>query len=200
MWKVKKKRRNHKWQKDGVVFTKDNNYYTPKYVVDFFFPDGFDYDPATCEEKAIEFKVPNYDTIETDGLTKDWTKYKRIWINPPFTEKHKFLAKAVETYNIAHNTIYVLFPIEFLTTARFHELNCKCKLFVPKGRINFESGLGKQGKSPAFGSVVIKLDDVNSIDYIDLSTAKRNAEINDIETVSGVTNSTTIITKKSWYT
>lgn len=200
MWKVKKKRRNHKWLKDGVVFTKDNNYYTPKYVVDFFFPDGFDYDPATCEEKAIEFKVPNYDTIETDGLTKDWTKYKRIWINPPFTEKHKFLAKAVETYNIAHNTIYVLFPIEFLTTARFHELNCKCKLFVPKGRINFESGLGKQGKSPAFGSVVIKLDDVNSIEYIDLSTAKRNAEINDIETVSGVTNSTTIITKKSWYT
>lgn len=200
MWKVKKKRRNHKWLKDGVVFTKDNNYYTPKYVVDFFFPDGFDYDPATCEEKAIEFKVPNYDTIETNGLTKDWTKYKRIWINPPFTEKHKFLAKAVETYNIAHNTIYVLFPIEFLTTARFHELNCKCKLFVPKGRINFESGLGKQGKSPAFGSVVIKLDDVDSIEYIDLSTAKRNAEINDIETVSGVTNSTTIITKKSWYT
>lgn len=200
MWKVKKKRRNHKWLKDGVVFTKDNNYYTPKYVVDFFFPDGFDYDPATCEEKAIEFKVPNYDTIETNGLTKDWTKYKRIWINPPFTEKHKFLAKAVETYNIAHNTIYVLFPIEFLTTARFHELNCKCKLFVPKGRINFESGLGKQGKSPAFGSVVIKLDDVDSIEYIDLSTAKRNAEINDIETVSGVTNSTIIITKKSWYT
>lgn len=200
MWKVKKKRRNHKWLKDGVVFTKDNNYYTPKYVVDFFFPDGFDYDPATCEEKAIEFKVPNYDTIETNGLTKDWTKYKRIWINPPFTEKHKFLAKAVETYNVAHNTIYVLFPIEFLTTARFHELNCKCKLFVPKGRINFESGLGKQGKSPAFGSVVIKLDDVDSIEYIDLSTAKRNAEINDIETVSGVTNSTTIITKKSWYT
>lgn len=87
-----------------------------------------------------------------------------------------------------------------MTTARFHELNCKCKLFVPKGRINFESGLGKQGKSPAFGSVVIKLDDVDSIEYIDLSTAKRNAEINDIETVSGVTNSTTIITKKSWYT
>ena len=31
---------------------KDDKYYTPKYVVDFFFPDGFDYDPATCEYKA----------------------------------------------------------------------------------------------------------------------------------------------------
>ena len=156
--------------KASVVFSRDNEYYTPKYVVDFFYPDGFDYDPATCEEKAKEFGVEHYDTIETDGLTQDWTKYKRIWINPPFTDKHKFLAKAVETYNIAHNSIFVLFPIEFLTTARFHDLNCKCKLFVPKGRINFESGLGKEGKSPAFGSVVIKLADENSIEYIDLKT------------------------------
>lgn len=88
------------------------------------------------------------------------------------TEKYKFLAKAVETYNIAHNSIYVLFPIEFLTTARFHDLNCKCKLFIPRGRINFESGLGKKGKSPAFGSVVIKLEDENSVEYIDFDLGK----------------------------
>lgn len=163
-----KKKKEPEIVKTTTTFSRDNEYYTPKYVVDFFYPDGFDYDPATCEGKAKEFKVPYYDTIETDGLKQDWTKYNRIWINPPFTDKHKFLAKAVETYNIAHNTIYVLFPIEFLTTARFHDLNCNCKLFIPKGRINFESGLGKQGKSPAFGSVVIKLDDINSIEYIDL--------------------------------
>ena len=150
------------------IISKDNEYYTPKYVVDFFYPDGFDYDPATCEGKAKEFGVKYYDTIETDGLAQDWTKYDRIWINPPFTKKHEFLKKAVETYNLVHNTIYVLFPTEFLTTAKFHDLKCKCKLFIPKGRINFESGLGKQGKSPAFGSVVIRLADENSIEYIDL--------------------------------
>ena len=163
-----KKKKESEIVKTTTTFSRDNEYYTPKYVVDFFFPEGFDYDPATCEEKAKEFMVPYYDTIETDGLKQDWTKYNRIWLNPPFSEKHKFLAKAVETYNIAHNTIYVLFPVEFLTTARFHDLDCKCKLFIPKGRINFESGIGKQGKSPAFGSVVIKLDDTNSIEYIDL--------------------------------
>lgn len=139
-----------KKMKGNVIFQKDNEYYTPKYVVDFFFPNGFDYDPATCKEKAEEFNVPNYDTIETDGLLQDWTKYKRIWINPPFTKKHEFLRKAVETYNQVHNEIYFLFPIEFLTTARFHDLGAKCKLFIPKGRINFESGLGKKGGSPAF--------------------------------------------------
>lgn len=186
--------------KGDVVFEKDNEYYTPKYVVDFFYPDGFDYDPATCEGKAKEFGVPHYDTIETDGLIQDWTPYERIWINPPFSEKHKFLKKAVETYNIAHNTIYVLFPVEFLTTARFHDLNCKCKLFIPRGRVNFESGLGKQGKSPAFGSVIIKLADENSVEYIDLK-AERPKVITDIETVGGM-NSTYIpapTKKKSWY-
>lgn len=155
--------------KPSVPYTKDNEYYTPKYIVDYFYPDGFDYDPATCEEKAKELGVMHYDTIETDGLSQDWTKYDRIWLNPPFTNKYEFLKKAVETWRIAHNTIYVLFPIEFLTTAKFHALNCKCRLYIPKGRINFESGLGKRGKSPAFGSVIIKLDDVNSVEFIDFT-------------------------------
>ena len=190
-----KKKEDETVAKANVTFSKDNEYYTPKYVVDYFYPDGFDYDPATCEGKAEEFGVPHYDTIETDGLKQDWTKYNRIWINPPFSEKHKFLAKAVETYNIVHNTIYVLFPVEFLTTARFHDLGCKCKLFIPRGRVNFESGLGKQGKSPAFGSVIIKLADENSVEYIDLKAEK--PKITDTETVTGL-NSTTI-EKKPWF-
>lgn len=108
--------------KGGVVFTKDNEYYTPKYVIDYF--GKFDYDPATVQEKAEEFNVSNFDTIQTDGLSKDWTKYKRIWINPPFTQKSDFLRKAQETYNQAKNDIYILFPIEFLTTKRFRDV-CK---------------------------------------------------------------------------
>ena len=39
--------------KANVEFTKDNEYYTPKSVVDYF--GKFDYDPATCAEKAKEF-------------------------------------------------------------------------------------------------------------------------------------------------
>ena len=167
--------------KANVQFTKDNEYYTPKYIVNYFYPDGFDYDPATCLEKAIEFNVKNYDTIETDGLTKDWSKYKRIWINPPFTIKHKFLEKAVETYKQDNSIyIYILVPIEFLTTARFHNLKCKYKLYIPKGRIDFESGLGKPGKNPAFGSVILKLDTENSVEYIDLKERRNTNETKDL--------------------
>ena len=151
-----------------LIVTNDNEYYTPKYIVDFFYPEGFDYDPATNERKAKEFCVPNYDTVESDGLAQDWTKYDKIWINPPFTKKYEFLVKAVETYRQAHNTIYILFPIEFLTTEKFHSLNCHCKLFIPRGRIRFESGLDKQSKSPAFGSVIIKLAETDTIEYINI--------------------------------
>jgi phage N-6-adenine-methyltransferase len=159
-------RRSKNMAKSQVQFTKDNEYYTPKSFVDRF--GKFDYDPATTKEKAEEFGIENYDTIETDGLSKDWTQYKRIWINPPFTIKHEFIQKAWETYQKAKNEIYILFPIEFVTTKRFHTALGGGRLFIPNGRINFESGLGKKGKSPAFGSVVLKIQDSWEIELIDI--------------------------------
>ncbi len=159
-------RRIKNMAKANVEFTKDNEYYTPKSFVDRF--GEFDYDPATTKEKAEEFGVINYDTIDTDGLSKDWTQYKRIWINPPFTRKQEFLVKAWQTYQEVKNEIYILFPIEFVTTQRFHNSVGGGKIYIPNGRINFESGLGKKGKSPAFGSVVMKLQDVWEIELINI--------------------------------
>jgi len=150
--------------------TKKDDWMTPKGFVDRF--GEFDYDPATTKEKAEEFGIENYDTIETDGLSKDWTTYKRIWINPPFTRKHEFITKAWETYQKAKNEIYILFPIEFITTKRFHKGVRGGKLFVPNGRINFESGLGKKGRSPAFGSVVLKIQDKWEIELIEAKITK----------------------------
>ena len=174
-------RNDKKMAKSNVTFTKDNEYYTPKSVVDFF--GKFDYDPATNKEKADEFNIKDYDTIETDGLSKDWSKYKKIWINPPFTDKHKFLKKACDTYRLCKNDIYILFPIEFLTTKRFHDCveGLGGKLFIPNGRINFQSGLGKKGKSPAFGSVIMKLQDNWEIELIDNNLLKDNNKWEDLD-------------------
>ena len=150
--------------KSGVVFTKDNEYYTPLKLVSYF--GKFDYDPATTKEKALEFGINNYDTIQTNGLLSDWTVYKKIWINPPFTIKHEFLKKAQYTYDLVKNDIYILFPIEFLTTKRFHDICKGGVIYIPNGRINFQSGLGKKGSSPAFGSVVMKISDSWQIKFI----------------------------------
>ena len=106
--------------KAGIQFSNKDDWTTPKWLVDTF--GLFDYDPATTKEKAEEFGIKHYDTIETDGLKTDWTQYKRIWINPPFTIKHEFLKKAVDTFAKTRADIYILFPIEFITTKRFHDI------------------------------------------------------------------------------
>ena len=156
--------------KASVQFTKDNEYYTPREFVTRF--GAFDYDPATTKEKASEFGIKAFDTIDTDGLKQDWTKYKRIWINPPFTIKQKFLEKAVETYKKTKADIYILFPIEFMTTKRFYEITkgVYFHIFLPNGRVKFESGLGKKSSSPAFGSVVLTFNKtpINTIQKIEL--------------------------------
>lgn len=154
--------------KGAINFSSDNEYYTPKYIVDYF--GTFDYDPATTKEKAEELNIKNYDTKETNGLNSDWSKYKRIWINPPFTEKHKFLAKAFETYKVNPNIdiyIYILFPLEFLTSKRFHDVATGGKIYLPKRRIKFESGIGKKSETPAFGSVIMKLQDKWEIEILE---------------------------------
>ena len=105
--------------KGAINFTSDNEYYTPKSIVSRF--GSFDYDPATTSEKAKDLGIPNFDTIESDGLFRDWTQFKRIWVNPPFTHKHLFLEKAVNTFMQVKNDIFFLCPIGFLTTKRFCE-------------------------------------------------------------------------------
>lgn len=153
--------------KGAINFSKDNEYYTPKQIMEMF--GSFEYDPATTKEKAEEFGVKAYDTIETDGLKSDWTLYNSIWCNPPFTIKHEFLKKAQDYFDRTGGAVYMLIPIEFLTTKRFHSICKGATIFLPNGRIKFESGLGRNSKSPAFGSVVIKLAKRWSIQPIDIS-------------------------------
>lgn len=150
----------------AINFSTDNEYYTPKEIVDMF--GRFDYDPATTEEKSKELGIENFDTIETDGLKSDWTRFNNIWCNPPFTLKHEFLKKAQDYYDKTGGGVYMLVPISFLTTKKFHSIIKGAKIFLPDGRIKFESGLGKESRSPAFGSVVIKIQDKWEIEPIKL--------------------------------
>lgn len=154
--------------------SKNDERYTPKSVVDFF--GRFDYDPATTPDKAKEFGIKNFDTIKTDGLTSDWTQYKRIWINPPFTNKVDFLTKAVETFKETKADIFFLCPIEYLTTKQFSEVIGGGTIYIPTGRISFVNGQvnGKNGKSPAFGSVIVKIADTMSVEFVPINKLKEN--------------------------
>lgn len=150
--------------------TQQDECYTPKFIVDMF--GTFDYDPATNEEQAKFLNIENYDTIETDGLTKEWN-YKKIWINPPFTYKFEFLEKAVNSYNKYKNDIYMLFPIESTTTQKFYNIvkDTKFKMYIPNYRIGFIVD-GKEYSSGAFGIVILHFQDSYNIELLDLKGEK----------------------------
>lgn len=137
----------------AIQLSKKDEWYTPKLVIDFFGP--FDYDPATTKERAEYLGIKNYDTIHTDGLKADWSKYDNIWINPPFSNKFDFLEKAVKS----GKHVCFLLPTEATTTRKFHNIFSNSgggyTMWIPKGRVRFEDEKGV-GKSPAFGSVILE--------------------------------------------
>lgn len=138
-----------------IQLSQKDEWYTPRLIIDFFGP--FDYDPATTKERAEYLGIKNYDTIQTDGLKADWSKYERIWVNPPFSKKFEFLEKAVES----GKKVFFLLPTEAVTTRKFQDIfkkyNCGYTMWIPKGRVKFEDSNGV-GKSPAFGSVILELN------------------------------------------
>lgn len=75
----------------------------------------------------------------------------------------------MDTYKTHGNEIYMLLPIESLTTIKFMNLtkDCGFKLFIPSGRIKFENGIGCDKKAPAFGTIIIRLQDEMEIEIID---------------------------------
>lgn len=150
--------------KGAVNFNKNDEYYTPLVVINKVTGGHIDYDPATNGNKAKEFGVLNYDTIETNGLTTDWTLYNYIWVNPPFTMKKEFMQKAVETVKANPEAIiWFLVPIGTLTTKWFNAMVTTYDLIIPNARIKFEDPNNPQAKSPAFGSIIIKLGSQSSM-------------------------------------
>lgn len=149
--------------KAGIQFSNKDEWMTPKEIVDLFGP--FEYDPATTKEQAEHLGIPNYDTIETNGLTTDWTKYTKIWVNPPFTKKFEFLLKATQELEWMDGDAEICFlmPIDSLVTKTFHDiiLGTSYELYIPNKRIQFDDGSGRKS-SPAFGSVILKIGYMDS--------------------------------------
>ena len=156
-------------------------YYTPKYILDMF--GTFDYDPTTTTEQAKTLGIPNYSTIETDGLKQDWTKFKKIWINPPTYLIWPFLEKAVYTYQRVHNDIYFLAPDSILTKKKFHTIkeNIGVKLYIPNGRIKFRMIYEDEEETPSFNSIIFKLQSEDAVRFFDIITPGSHYILNETD-------------------
>ena len=168
--------------KGAIQFNEQNfEYYTQKHIVEKF--GAFDYDPATTKTQAAYLNIPNYDTIETDGLKRDWRPFKKIWINPPFKLKYEFLEKAVQIYKIAKNEIYFLSPISFLTAKKFHQIinGLGIKLYIPNGRIKFRGIYQEREETPPFGCVIFKLQSQNEIKFFNIVVPGQHSILNETD-------------------
>ena len=130
------------WETPQELFDKLNNEF------------NFDLDAAASDENH---KCENYFTEEQNALEQDWSKYKSIFINPPYDSKlqTEFLKKAYET-NKTHGTKIVLLIPARTDTARWHEyIFNKADIRFLRGRIKFEVD-GVPHKDPApFPSAII---------------------------------------------
>ena len=100
----------------------------------------FELDPCTSDEKEGWLGTPYYFTREQDGLAQDWTKYKSIFINPPFNQMPKWVDKSIETCTKSDTTIVMLVPAK-TETRWFHQLlnaSCLKEIRFTERRVTFD--------------------------------------------------------------
>lgn len=123
-------------------------------------------DIDVCASKQ-NTKVPQfYFDIETNGLVQDWTKYSRLWLNPPYSERNAepgrkkpkpviqhWLQKAYEsTHAQAGNTVFALVPNDPSTKWWMNwAMQAQHILFNCNGRLRFDDAKG----SPTFTTALL---------------------------------------------
>ena len=153
----------------GLMSSESNEWYTPKYIVDFL--EGkygkITLDPCASEQTKIG--ILNY-TKKEDGLTKEW-KEDFVFVNPPYgREISKWVKKSYEEHKKYNNKIALLIPARPDTTY-WHDYifpNYKTIYFI-KGRIKFLSSQ-KESLSAPFPSVLIVFDkdgekEIKTVDF-----------------------------------
>ena len=155
---------------------------TPAWIAEIFGP--FDFDPCGSAYSSKVLGIGTYLSINSNGLSQSWIKYKRIWINPPNYLTFPFLEKAVSTYQQANNEIYFLAPINILTRKRFHKITKEVgvKVYIPSGRIKFLRIYQDKEITPDFDSVILKFQKEDEIKFFDIVTHGGTYVLNETDT------------------
>jgi hypothetical protein len=119
---------------NSIKFSKDN-YATPSWLMDCF--EGW-FDPC-----------PLNPTPEIDGLQMEWGM--RTYVNPPYSEPHKWVAKAIQEANKG-KLIVMLLRVDTSTKwfADLIEAGAECLWFGRRIKFN--------GRTPYFASMLVILN------------------------------------------
>ena len=96
-------------------------------------------------------------TVADDGLSKNWTKFTTIFINPPYSTLKPWIDKAIEASHAGCEVILLL-PVR--TDAEYHQrLLCEATDFILiRGRLKFGRPEAEGESSAMFGSMLVGLN------------------------------------------
>ena len=121
----------------------------------------FELDAFASDKNA---KCKHFFTEKDDALQQDWTEYKSIFINPPYTSKvqDEVLKKINDTISSNWRGVIVLLIPARTDTKRWHDyiFNKADDIRFIKGRLRFEIDGVPRGSS-TFPSAVIVYDSRN---------------------------------------
>jgi len=119
---------------------------------------GIDLDP--CAGRGTDIGRENIRPPK-DGLAEPW--HGVVFVNPPFSDKDEWLAKAVDEIERPEvEAIYLLTPDSTDTISWWHEFIAEhaAVTWFPEGRINYiDPETGEQANGVSFGSAVSVLGD-----------------------------------------
>jgi len=101
----------------------------------------FGLDPCTSSSEKNNLKTPHYFTKKQDGLKQDWSKYKSIFINPPFKNMRLWVDKIIEEVSKNKEMVIVLLAPAKTETQWFHKLlgtKYLKEIRFQLGRVTFE--------------------------------------------------------------
>jgi site-specific DNA-methyltransferase (adenine-specific) len=132
---------------EGMFTSRTDEWTTPQAIFEALDKEfHFDSDAAATPENA---KCKNFFT--KDDLMPDWSKFKSIFLNPPYSQNPEFMKKAYETGTYGSSTVVVLSPCRTDTRWWHNYAMQASEIWFIKGRVKY--GGGKQ--SPPFPSCII---------------------------------------------
>ena len=136
----------------GMMSSDKQDWQTPPEFMNAL-PVKFDLDACAYDSTA---QAPKWFTEADDALKQDWKGL--VWMNPPYGSAiPTWLEYAYQQSLKAHNkAVWCLVPAR-PDTAWFHDIACKGKILLLRGRVSFLQE-GKSVGSPAFPSMLVIFD------------------------------------------
>ncbi len=154
-----------KFNKSITYKNPNDEWYTPKSIVDIFTKGNYDnwMDPATNEFIANKHGFKKFYTIHDNGLNQRWEG--NVWCNPPFSLKDEFIKKAREYVDTTDNKVFMLLPASLETKIWHSYILGKAKIYIPNRRIKFENPCLEKQKGSSFTSVIVEFTKENNNQY-----------------------------------